>query len=126
MQKGQTLIIILVGMILMIVLGIGVFYLGRITVPKPESVNPVITSFTSPMPSLQPISTSAVTPSPQPSLPVLDPQAQECEVCGSKGIHNIDGRQCAQGLECKNREEGVFTDAYFCIKPGNSIKTCLP
>lgn len=51
--------------------------------------------------------------------------SQECGVCGSEGMHNLEGRQCAQGLECKNQSQGVASSVYFCVKPGESIKNCL-
>ncbi len=62
--------------------------------------------------------------SPQPT-PSSSPVSQECGMCGPKGLHNLDGGQCALGLECKNSAEGVISSVYFCVKPEQSIKTCL-
>jgi len=45
----------------------------------------------------------------------------ECEVCGPRGIHNVDGKKCSAGLECK---AGETTPASYCIKPGNSVRVC--
>lgn len=48
MQKGQAQVLILAGIVLAIALAGGIFYLGRITTPKPENV---ITSSPQPSPA---------------------------------------------------------------------------
>lgn len=52
MQKGQTQVLILAGIVILIALAGGIFYLGRVTAPKSQNV---VTS--SPQPS--PLSTEA-------------------------------------------------------------------
>lgn len=107
MQKGFVPIMILAGILVIMAVAGGVFYLGRATNLKP-SPSPVVISRT---------------PRPTPSSNVV---SQECGVCGPKSpVHNIYGRQCAKGLECKNIGADVVSSVYYCVKPGNSIKTCL-
>lgn len=61
--------------------------------------------------------------------------SQECGVCGPRGDHNLNGSQCAPGLECTNVGEDVYmgqelrligSSVYFCVKPGESISKCVP
>lgn len=51
--------------------------------------------------------------------------SQECGVCGLKGLHNVEGKTCAPGLECKNSDGGMVSSVSFCVKPGESIEKCL-
>lgn len=53
MQKGQAQVLILAGIVILIAVAGGIFFLGRITAPKPQT--PVVTS--SPQPSPTPQST---------------------------------------------------------------------
>ncbi len=50
MQKGQALVFILVGVLILAAIAGGAYYLGRQTTPKPQTSNPVVTSST-PQPS---------------------------------------------------------------------------
>lgn len=56
MQKGQTGILILTGIVILIAVVGGIFFLGRVTAPKPEA--PVTTSSPQPSASPQPTPTS--------------------------------------------------------------------
>lgn len=56
MQKGQTQVLIVAGIVLFIAVAGGIFFLGRITAPKPQT--PVVTSSPQPSPTPQPTSTS--------------------------------------------------------------------
>lgn len=58
MQKGQAPILILVGILVIVVLVGGVFYLGRVTTQKPQSQNPVVISSISPTPQPTPSPTT--------------------------------------------------------------------
>lgn len=49
-QKGQTGILILAGIVILVALAGGIFYLGRVTAPKPQPQN-VVTSSPQPSPS---------------------------------------------------------------------------
>ncbi|MBI4065139.1 hypothetical protein HY409_02120 [Candidatus Gottesmanbacteria bacterium] len=51
--------------------------------------------------------------------------SQECEVCGPKGLHNVEGKTCTLGLECKSSDNGVVNSVSFCVKPRESIQKCL-
>lgn len=50
-QKGQAGILILVGIVILIAVAGGIFYLGRITAPKPHTQTPVTTSSPQPFPT---------------------------------------------------------------------------
>lgn len=114
MQKGQVLIFIILAIVAAGFVGV-MFYVGGLTPNRSSSVTS----------TSQPTTTPSATPNVSPTPTGVDLISQECGVCGSKGLHNLDGRQCALGLECKNRSEGVASSVYFCVKPGESIETCL-
>lgn len=58
MQKGFSLILALVGVAFITVIAGGIFYLGRVTTPKPQIQNPTVTSTTQPTSSPITASTS--------------------------------------------------------------------
>lgn len=51
--------------------------------------------------------------------------SSECGVCGPKGLHNVEGKTCASGFECKSSDNGVVSSVGFCVKSGESIQKCL-
>ena len=55
MQKGQAQVLILAGIVLLIVVAGGIFFMGRLTAPKPQIV---VTPSPQPTPTPQPISPS--------------------------------------------------------------------
>lgn len=52
--------------------------------------------------------------------------SQECGACGAQGLHNPDGAQCAEGLECRSGDNGGLSiSGSICVKPNQTIKDCL-
>lgn len=51
MQKGQVQVLILAGIVILVAVAGGIFFLGRITAPKPQTQTPVTTSSPQPFPT---------------------------------------------------------------------------
>lgn len=139
MQKGQGLIFIIVGILVIGLIAGGIYYLGKNSSNPQKKVactdDAKICPDGSAVGRVDPNCEFAACPTPkiQESSPIpspsSNPASQECEPCGEQGIHNLYGRQCAQGLECKNKEcndkgECLYSSTSFCLKPGQSIKIC--
>lgn len=130
----------IVGLLIFIIAG-GAYYLGRQTNSKPSykacTMEAKICPDGSGVGRVGPncefaeCPTSKIPKSTPTPIPSSIPVSQECEPCGEQGIHNLDGRQCAWGLECKDRnkckdgDECIVSSTHFCLRPGQSIKTCL-
>ncbi len=108
--------------------GVAGFYLAKSSLldqlkPKPKEVACTMEVKTCPDGSYVgrsgPACEFASCPTPDQSI------SQECGVCGPKGIHNLEGKSCASGLECKNSDGNIASSVSFCVKPRESISKCL-
>ncbi|MBI2103641.1 hypothetical protein HYT59_01410 [Candidatus Woesebacteria bacterium] len=50
-----------------------------------------------------------------------DNLSQKCGVCGSQGVHNVEGRTCAERLVCK---EGKTTSGSYCVAETEDVGVC--
>jgi len=109
MQKGQTQVLILAGIVILLTVASGIFFLGRVTVPKPEA--PVTTS--SPQPS--PLSTEA-------PAKVEDPTANWKTYTNTKIGYSLKYspdwtlRECPKDCDYKTSEATVIDSSLRKIK----------
>ncbi len=72
-QKGQVQVLILAGIVLLIAVAGGIFYLGRVTAPKSQTQTPVVTSSPQPSPTVSP------TPSPNSTVNWKILNSEKCD-----------------------------------------------